>query len=159
MKKLVKLVTVVILLLALAVEPAYAGAVPHKGRAEMNYTIVSVGKKYVTTFYDKNGEYLVEYTTRWKPKVKFFNTENYDYDKVTRRTKDHVIYVEVMVGKVVNKKRDGRLLNTLPPYNYISYKFTKGARKGNTVRTYCIYEPWNNYDDGVDFRLDYIVKK
>lgn len=158
MKKFAKFVTIVILLLAFAVEPVCAGAVPNKGRAELNYTIVRVGKKYVTTFYDKDGEYVAEYVTKWKPKVKFFNTENYDYDKITRRTKDHVIYVEIYIGKVVNKRRDGKLLTVKPPYNYISYKYVRGAKKGKIIRTYGIYNPYNNYDDDVDCRIDYVVK-
>ena len=71
--------------------------------------------------------------------------------------KHHIMYIERIVGRVVDNKGNGKVLN--PPKDggyYISYASVKGARKGDLVITYCVYNPYSNYDDDVIERWDFI---
>jgi len=55
--------------------------------------------------------------------------------------------IEKVKGVVVNKRKDGRVLNTdRPEYSYISYKGVKGAKPGRFVTTYCVYDDTNGED-------------
>ena len=71
---------------------------------------------------------------------------------VTRKKK-HIMYIEICKGTVKNKKKDGRLSND----RYISYKSVKGCHKGDKIMTYCVYNPFTNYDDDVIERWDFII--
>ena len=67
------------------------------------------------------------------------------------------MYIERIVGRVTDNKKNGKVLN--PPKDggyYISYKSVKGARKGDLIVTYCVYNPYSNYDDDVIERWDFI---
>ena len=71
--------------------------------------------------------------------------------------KRHIMYIERIIGKVTDNKGNGKILN--PPKNggyYISYESVKGARKGDIVITYCVYNPYTNWDDDVIERWDFI---
>lgn len=70
------------------------------------------------------------------------------------------IIVEKIIGTVVDRKGNGRIMNPVDPkHDYISYKSVKCARKGNVILTICIYTPGNNYEDDVCERFDYIIDK
>ena len=87
-----------------------------------------------------------------------------DCDKLTEKMlthrsskKRHIMYIERIIGKVTDNKKNGKVLN--PPKNggyYISYASVKGARRGDLVITYCVYNPFSNYDDDVIERWDFI---
>ena len=87
-----------------------------------------------------------------------------DCDKLTEKMlthrsskKSHIMYIERIVGRVTDNNKNGKVLN--PPKDggyYISYKSVKGARKGDTIITYCVYNPFSNYDDDVIERWDFI---
>lgn len=87
-----------------------------------------------------------------------------DCDKLTEKMllhrsnkKHHIMYIERIIGKVTDNKKNGKVLN--PPVDggyYISYKSVKGARKGDLIVTYCVYNPYSNYDDDVIERWDFI---
>ena len=86
--------------------------------------------------------------------------------------KHHIMYIERIIGKVTDNKKNGKIriqvirkdtyvvfmiLN--PPVNggyYISYASVKDARKGDIIITYCVYNPYSNYDDDVIERWDFI---
>lgn len=71
--------------------------------------------------------------------------------------KHHIMYIERIIGKVTDNKKNGKVLN--PPKDggyYISYKSVKGARKGAVIVTYCVYNPYTNWDDDVIERWDFI---
>lgn len=64
--------------------------------------------------------------------------------------------IEKVKGVVLNKRKDGRVLNTEhPDYNYISYKGVKGAKPGRFVTTYCVYDD-SNGEDTVIKRYDVV---
>ena len=87
-----------------------------------------------------------------------------DRDKLTEKMlthrsskKRHIMYIERIVGRVTDNKKNGKVLN--PPKDggyYISYASVKGARKGDLIITYCVYNPYSNYDDDVIERWDFI---
>ena len=87
-----------------------------------------------------------------------------DCDKLTEKMlthrsskKRHIMYIERIIGKVTDNKKNGKVLN--PPKDggyYISYASVKGARKWDLVITYCVYNPFSNYDDDVIERWDFI---
>lgn len=67
------------------------------------------------------------------------------------------MYIERIIGKVTDNEKNGKILN--PPEDggyYISYASVKGARKGDLIITYCVYNPYSNYDDDVIERWDFI---
>ena len=74
------------------------------------------------------------------------------------RSRNGEIIIEKTIGKVINKKLDGQILNYQDKdYRYISYKNVKGAKKGDVILTYCIYNPDNQYEDDIIARYDYII--
>ena len=91
-------------------------------------------------------------------------TKVIDCDKLTEKMlthrsskKHHIMYIERIYGIVTDNKKNGKVLN--PPVDggyYISYASVKGARKGDVIVTYCIYNPYTNWDDDVIERWDFI---
>lgn len=74
--------------------------------------------------------------------------------KMLRKRKGKTLYIERIVGKVINNRMDGE---TSGGY-YISYKSLKGkAHKGNTIITYCVYNPFTRWTDDIDERYDVIL--
>lgn len=76
------------------------------------------------------------------------------------------IIVEKIVGKVTNDKLDGEILNCNAEEggytnkdggNYINYERVEGAKKGDKILTYYIYNPFTNEQDDVLTRLDFII--
>lgn len=91
-------------------------------------------------------------------------TQVIDCDKLTENMlthrsnkKRHIMYIERIYGIVTDNKKNGKIINP-PKYGgyYISYTSVKGARKGDTIITYCVYNPYSNYDDDVIERWDFI---
>lgn len=76
------------------------------------------------------------------------------------------IIVEKIIGKVTNYELDGEILNcnaedggytNKDGGNYISYERVDGAREGDKIVTYYIYNPFTNEQDDVWTRLDFII--
>lgn len=102
-----------------------------------------------------------EYTKAVKaaPMVKVIDCDKLTEKMLTHRSskKHHIMYIERIVGRVTDNKKNGKVLN--PPKDggyYISYASVKGARKGDLIVTYCVYNPYSNYDDDVIERWDFI---
>lgn len=71
--------------------------------------------------------------------------------------KRHIMYIERIIGKVTDNAKNGKVLN--PPKDggyYISYASVADAEIGDTIITYCVYNPYSNYDDDVIERWDFI---
>lgn len=71
------------------------------------------------------------------------------------------IIVERCIGIVENSESgDGRILNYQDPdYYYISYHRVDNVRDGAIVLTYMIYDPDDNYIDGIMERYDFILNR
>ena len=76
------------------------------------------------------------------------------------------VVVEKIIGKVTNDNLDGEILNCNAENggytnkdggNYINYERVDGAKKGDKILTYYIYNPFTNEQDDVLTRLDFII--
>lgn len=76
------------------------------------------------------------------------------------------IIVEKIIGKVTSHKLDGEILNCSTDDggytnkdggNYISYQRVDGAKEGDKIVTYYIYNPFTNEQDDVLTRMDFII--
>lgn len=87
-----------------------------------------------------------------------------DCDKLTEKMlthrsskKCHIMYIERIYGIVTDNEKNGKVLN--PPEDgsyYISYASVADAEIGDLIITYCVYNPYTNYDDDVIERWDFI---
>lgn len=100
-----------------------------------------------------------EYTEAVKaaPITKVIDCNDLTEEMLTTRTEHHIMYIERIIGKVTDNEKNGTVLN--PPVNggyYISYASVDDAEIGDTIITYCVYNPYTNYDDDVIERWDFI---
>lgn len=144
-KSIFVIIAAVVLFLSIPAEAA-----PH--HPGLRVTVSRNRGKYTARVYH-NGMIAGRFTFTRKPKIIYINSDRLTWQKLTRR-KNRVLYIEVMTGTVINKEKDGRL-DTAPPYNYISYRGLYWTKPGSRVRTYCIYNPSNNYEDDISIRLDH----
>lgn len=91
------------------------------------------------------------------PITKVIDCNDLTEEMLTTRADHNVMYIERIIGKVTDNAKNGKILN--PPVNggyYISYASIKDARKGDLIVTYCVYNPYSNYEDDVIERWDFI---
>lgn len=93
----------------------------------------------------------------------------YDTDDLTSEImadRGGKVVVEKIIGEVTNDNLDGMILNcdaedggytNKDGGNYISYERVDGAKKGDKILTYYIYNPFTNEQDDVLTRLDFII--
>ena len=96
-----------------------------------------------------------EVTAKATPSIKtvVINSNKLTHKMLVTRKKKHIMYIEVCKGIVTNKKKDGKLSGG----EYISYKSVKGCHKGDKITTYCVYNPFTNYDDDIIERWDFVT--
>ena len=86
-------------------------------------------------------------------KIRILPERKMTYKRRTHR-KERFLYIERIIGKVVDSRGNGR--TSLG--NYISYKTLKPyIHKGDIVITYCVYNPYTNWFDDIDDRFDVIL--
>lgn len=100
-----------------------------------------------------------EYTEAVKaaPTVEVIDCNDLTLEMLTSRKERNIMYIERIIGKVIDNKKNGKVLN--PPVDggyYISYASVEDARKGDVIITYCVYNPYTNWDDDVIERWDFI---
>lgn len=95
--------------------------------------------------------------------------EIYDTSELTPQVmsnRNGKIIVEKIIGQVTNSKLDGEILNcdtdnggytNKDGGNYISYERVDGAKEGDKILTYYIYNPFTNEQDDVLTRMDFII--
>lgn len=91
------------------------------------------------------------------PMVKVIDCNDLTEEMLTTRTEHNVMYIERIIGKVTDNEKNGTVLN--PPVDggyYISYASVEDAEIGDVIITYCVYNPFSNYDDDVIERWDFI---
>lgn len=75
--------------------------------------------------------------------------------KMLRSRKNKVLYIEKVVGRVINKTLDGRTTNGKP----ISYRsLGRKVRIGDKVVTYFVYSPYTHWIDDYQSRFDVPLK-
>lgn len=67
------------------------------------------------------------------------------------------IIVEKCIGIVTDFSKNGELVNGNIEYSYISYKNVRKAKPDDIIITYFVYNPFNNVEDDILFRLDFII--
>ena len=88
--------------------------------------------------------------------IKIYDSADMTEEILTNR--DGKIIVEKIIGKVTNYKLDGKILNcNANNQGYISYERVDGAKQGDKIVTYYIYNPFTNEQDDVLTRLDFII--
>ena len=107
------------------------------------------------------GNALPRETTPVETSMEYENVKIYDSSEITYEilsNRNGKIIIEEVIGEVTSTKGDGEVLNCADPdYNYISYSNVKGAKKGDIILTYLIYNPDSNAEDDVILRYDYIT--
>lgn len=91
------------------------------------------------------------------PITKVIDCNDLTEEMLTTRTERNIMYIERIIGKVTDNEKNGTVLN--PPEDggyYISYASVEDARKGDLIITYCVYNPYSNWDDDVIERWDFI---
>lgn len=91
------------------------------------------------------------------PMVKVINCNDLTEEMLITRADHNVMYIKRIIGKVTDNEKNGKVLN--PPVDggyYISYASVDDAEIGDTIITYCVYNPYSNYDDDVIERWDFI---
>lgn len=95
--------------------------------------------------------------------------EIYDTSELTPQimaNRNGKIIVEKIIGEVTTHKLDGKILNcdtdnggytNKDGGNYISYERVDGAKEGDKILTYYIYNPFTNVQDDVLTRMDFII--
>ena len=90
-----------------------------------------------------------------------FATEIKDSSEITMeilQSRKGTVLVEKCIGIVTTESKDGVILNCEnPQYYYISYADIDKANKGNFMITYFVYNPFNNIEDDILFRLDFVL--
>lgn len=100
-----------------------------------------------------------EYTKAVKaaPMVKVVDCNDLTEEMLITRADHNVMYIERIYGIVTDNEKNGKVLN--PPDDggyYISYASVADAEIGDTIITYCVYNPYTNWDDDVIERWDFI---
>ena len=101
---------------------------------------------------------------------KVYHTADLTAETLENRNGDLII--EKIYGIVIDDEGNGKILesnedfvkahnrdyNGIAEHNYyISYKRVEGAKQGDIILTYCIYNPNSNYSDDIIARFDYIM--
>lgn len=147
-------------------------------------TIISISSLLVGVFIGTHAQQLDNATIVNSTENKQYNTsqvqfydnmiqdantiEIYDTSELTHdimQNRNGKIIVEKIIGEVTNSKLDGKILNTSNNENYtnkndglyINYERVNGAKVGDKIVTYFIYNPFTNAQDDVLTRLDFII--
>ena len=91
------------------------------------------------------------------PITKIIDCNDLTEEMLTTRKENSIMYIERIIGIVTDNKKNGKVLN--PPVDggyYISYASVDDAEIGDTIITYCVYNPYTNYDDDIIERWDFI---
>lgn len=94
-----------------------------------------------------------------EPVVKVLDCNDLTLEMLTTRCTEeqHIMYIEKIVGVVTDDEGNGMVLN--PPTDggyYISYESVENVTKGDMIITYCVYNPYSNYDDDIIERWDFV---
>lgn len=91
------------------------------------------------------------------PITKVIDCNDLTEEMLITRADHNIMYIERIYGIVTDNEKNGTVLN--PPVDggyYISYASVEDAEIGDTIITYCVYNPFSNYDDDVIERWDFI---
>ena len=88
--------------------------------------------------------------------IEIYNTSEMTEEILTDR--NGKIIVEKVVGEVTNYRLDGEILNASTGNGtYINYQRVDGAKEGDKIVTYFIYNPFSNEQDDILTRMDFVI--
>ena len=123
----------------------------------------------ITQTENPNNDFNISQVEFYDDMICNVSMEIYDTSQMTEEiltNRNGKIIVEKIVGKVTTDKLDGEILNcnvedggytNKDGGNYINYERVEGAKKGDKILTYYIYNPFTNEQDDVLTRLDFII--
>ena len=148
MKKIIILIMFMLLL-------SFNGNAAQTQCGNMSVNVTRQNNKYRADVYWRSRR-IASYNFNCKPQIKFVYTDKLTYKMLSAR-KNKVLYIECFMGQQLNAKGEGKIYTTKSYNYYISYK-NLGFKSGDKIRTYCIYNPYNNYEDDVVKRCDEKIK-
>ena len=149
MKKFIILVLMIVALFPVNVQAAQARTIQTTRYRSMTVKTIKIGKRYRADVYWRS-EKIASYKFNHKPKVKFVKFDRLNFDMLASRK--NTLYIEITTGKQINAKGDGKV-DTDDWHNYISYKRCR-FKKGDRIRTYCIFNPYTQWEDDIIERYD-----
>lgn len=127
----------------------------------LNTTNNNIPITQVKQMKNQDNEFNVSQVEFYDDMICNVSMEMYDTSQMTEEiltNRNGKIIVEKIIGKVTSYKLDGEILNgKVDSGNYISYERVEGAKQGDTILTYYIYNPFTNEADDVLTRLDFII--
>lgn len=73
------------------------------------------------------------------------------------QSRNGTVYIEKCIGIVSDFHKGGFLLNGDNSNYYISYTNVPKANAGDIVLTYFVYNPLNNVEDDIIWRIDFVL--
>jgi len=155
MKRLVIVLLAMMVVIAPMATTAQAKTVQTVRNHSMMVKVDKQAKDRYATYVYFKGKRVATYRFNRKPNVKFVTTDHLTYNMLAHR-KGRTLYIEVLTGTVLDAEGNGKV-DTESEFNYINYGRT-GYRKGTRVRTYCVYNPFCNAEDDIQYRFDERVR-
>jgi len=150
MKRFIIALLIVVSLFSVNVQAAKPKTTKYKS---MTVKTIKQGKRYRADCYWR-GEKIASYKFNRKPKIKFINFNDLSFEMLASRK--NILYIEITTGTQINAKGDGKV-DTDDWHDYISYKRC-GFKKGDRIRTYCIFNPYTQWEDDIVERYDEVIK-
>ena len=145
MKKIISMVFILTIILSFTAEAKTVT------KEQINGYSISVTQSKGKTVVKWNGRKIRSY--KFKGKVKIVSERKLT-EKMLLRRKSKTLYIERIIGKVINNRLDGETTEG----HYMCYKSLKDkVHKGDVVITYCVYNPFTRWIDDIDERYDIIL--
>lgn len=146
--------TIVLIIIAIICMMDFAEAAEPETKPTYETEKLNTGN-YKTTF-SQEGVVFYSVETGKRPFVLFVDRKFLPNALIENRSKLGLIIVERDIGVVLNEIGDG--MDTSGYYLFYG-GHVHGFQVGDVIETYCIYDPNNDYIDGIEGRCDYIVQR
>lgn len=142
---------IIIISMMLAIILSFTAEAKTVAKEGINGYSISVEQYNGKTVVKWNGRKIRSYKFNGKVKIV---PERKLTEKMLLRRKNKTLYIERIVGKVINNRLDGRTSGG----HHISYRSLRGkVAKGDVVITYCVYNPFTRWIDDIDERYDIVA--
>lgn len=103
-----------------------------------------------------NKQIVQNYCSAHYPKMKVKYFTKWNENMITHRTDKNVVYVQIEKSISSGKKdsRNGRYWGYVKGQRYYKTWYNKKVKKGKTVTSYYIYNPYTNYTDDIIAVID-----
>lgn len=107
-------------------------------------------------FASTDTQIVKKYCHKHYKNCKIIYLSKYNEKKITTRKGKNIVYVEIVTSKSSGKKDpcNGKYWGYLVGSNYYKMWYNKKVPKGKKVKSYCIYNPYTNYEDDIVAVID-----